>query len=67
MRRAGPDDPQKIRDAIATGKVHAATGTIVFNELGEIAKDVQAQIIRDGRFRHFAVLHDPVLLAPPTK
>lgn len=67
MRRAGPDDLAKIRDAIASGKVHAATGTIVFNELGEVAKNVQAQIIRDGKFHHYAVIDDPVLLAPPTK
>jgi branched-chain amino acid transport system substrate-binding protein len=67
MRRAGPDDSEKIRDAIASGKVHAATGTIVFNELGEVAKNVQAQIIRDGKFHHYAVIDDPVLLAPPTK
>jgi branched-chain amino acid transport system substrate-binding protein len=67
MRRAGTDDPAKIRDAIASGKVHAATGTIVFNELGEIAKNVQAQIVKDGKFRHYAVIEDPVLLAPPSK
>lgn len=67
MRRAGPDDSAKIRDAIASGKVHAATGTIVFNELGEVAKNVQAQIVRDGKFHHYAVIDDPVLLAPPTK
>jgi len=67
MRRAGPDDTAKIRDAIASGKVHAATGTIVFNELGEIAKNVQAQIIKGGKFHHYAVIEDPVLLAPPNK
>jgi branched-chain amino acid transport system substrate-binding protein len=67
MRRAGTDDTSKIRDAIASGKVHAATGTIVFNNLGEIAKNVQAQIVKDGKFRHYAVIEDPVLLAPPSK
>lgn len=67
MRRAGTEDPTKIRDAIASGKVRAATGTIIFNDLGEIAKNVQAQIIKDGKFRHYAVIEDPVLLAPPTK
>lgn len=67
LRRAGTEDTAKIRDAIANGKVRAATGTIVFNELGEIAKNVQAQIIKDGKFRHYAVIDDPELLAPPTK
>lgn len=67
MRRAGTEDPVKIREAISSGKVRAATGTIIFNDLGEIAKNVQAQIIKDGKFRHYAVIEDPVLLAPPTK
>jgi len=67
MRKAGADDPVKIREAIANGKVHAATGTIVFNDLGEISKNVQAQIIKDGKYHHYAVIEDPVLLAPPTK
>ena len=40
---------------------------IEFNDLGEIKKNVQAQMIKDGKFRHFAVIEDPVLLAPPTK
>jgi branched-chain amino acid transport system substrate-binding protein len=67
LRRAGTDDTAKIREAISTGKVRAATGTIVFNDLGEITKNVQAQIIKNGKFGHFAVIEDPVLLAPPTR
>ena len=27
----------------------------------------QIQVIKDGKFRHFATIDDPVLLAPPTK
>lgn len=65
--RAGAEDPVKIQQALRTSKVRTATGVITFNELGEIAKNVQAQIIKDGKFRHFAVIEDPVLLAPPTK
>lgn len=68
IRRAGAEDPQKIRDALAATKnLPTATGLITFNELGEIAKNVQAQIVKNGKFRHFAVIDDPVLLAPPTK
>jgi branched-chain amino acid transport system substrate-binding protein len=47
--------------------VATATGVIEFNELGEIKKNVQAQVIKDGKFHHFAVIDDPVLLAPPNK
>jgi branched-chain amino acid transport system substrate-binding protein len=67
IARAGAEDPLKIRDALRGSNVPTATGVIRFNELGEIAKNVQAQVIKDGKFRHFAVIEDPVLLAPPTK
>jgi branched-chain amino acid transport system substrate-binding protein len=68
IRRAGAEDPQKIRDALAkTDKLPTATGLITFNDLGEIAKNVQVQVIKDGKFRHFTVIEDPKLLAPPSK
>jgi branched-chain amino acid transport system substrate-binding protein len=67
IARAGAEDPLKIRDALRTSKVSTATGVITFNQLGEITKNVQAQVIKDGKFRHFAVIEDPVLLAPPSK
>jgi branched-chain amino acid transport system substrate-binding protein len=67
IARARAEDPLKIRDALRTSKVSTATGVITFNQLGEIAKNVQAQVIKDGKFRHFAVIEDPVLLAPPSK
>jgi branched-chain amino acid transport system substrate-binding protein len=63
---AGSTDPQAIRDAIAKSHVKASTGTISFNGLGEVEKDVQVQIVRDGRWHHFAVIDDRKLLAAPT-
>lgn len=68
IARAGSADPQKIRDALAaTEGFAAATGTISFNGLGEVRKDVQVQVVKDGAFRHYAVIDDPELLAPPEK
>lgn len=67
IARAGAEDPQKIQAALRKTKAPTATGVIEFNELGEIKKNVQAQVIKDGKFRHFAVIEDPVLLAPPSK
>jgi branched-chain amino acid transport system substrate-binding protein len=67
ISRAGAEDPQKIKDALRKTHVATATGVIEFNELGEIKKNVQAQVINDGKFHHFAVIDDPVLLAPPNK
>jgi branched-chain amino acid transport system substrate-binding protein len=68
IRRAGEVDPQKIRDALAaTEDLPTATGHITFNELGEIRKTVQAQVVRDGAYHHYAVIDDPELLAPPSQ
>ena len=68
LRRAGGDDPAKVRDAISGLKdFQVATGRITFNELGEIYKAAQIQVIKGGKFHHFATIDDPVLLAAPTK
>jgi branched-chain amino acid transport system substrate-binding protein len=67
IKCAGSEDRKAIRDCIAKTNLVASTGTISFNSLGEIIKDVQVQIVKDGQFRHFAVINDAQLLAPPTK
>jgi len=68
LAKGGADDPVKIRAAIAgTKDFQVATGRISFNELGEIYKAAQVQVIKDGKFRHQATIDDPQLLAPPTK
>ena len=65
MRKAGTDDPKAIRDAIASIILQASTGEISFNKLGEVRKDVQVQVVRDGQWRHHSVISDDKLLAPP--
>lgn len=68
IARAGAEDPEKIRAALAATKGFAtATGVISFNALGEIKKGIQIQIVRDGAFRRYASIDDPVLLAPPSE
>ena len=42
-----------------------STGVINFNELGEVKKAIQVQVVKDGNWHHFAEIDDPVLLAPP--
>ena len=37
----------------------------VTGKLGEVMKPVQVQIVKDGRWHHYAVIDDPVLLVPP--
>ena len=65
LKAAGPGDKAALRDAIAATSVDASTGHISFNSLGEVQKDVQVQIVKDGNWRHYAVISDPDLLAPP--
>ena len=68
LRKAGSDDPKAIRDAVASIRdLVASTGTISFNALGEVSKDVQVQVVKDGHFRHHSVIDDKKLLAPPTE
>ncbi|BAI80400.1 branched-chain amino acid ABC transporter, substrate-binding protein [Deferribacter desulfuricans SSM1] len=59
--------PKDLRDAIANAKVKASTGTISFNKLGEVFKDVQVQIVKNGEWHHFAVISDPEILTPPSE
>ena len=67
IKRAGSTDRSAVRDAIAKTNLTASTGTISFNSLGEVIKNVQVQIVKDGQFRHYAVISDPELLAPPVE
>ena len=65
LRKAGVGDRAKLRDAIAATTIEAATGTISFNGLGEVRKDVQVQMVKDGNWHRHSVISDPDLLAPP--
>ena len=67
LKKAGAGDGAALRQAIAESSVDASTGHISFNALGEVKKDVQIQVVKDGMWRHYAVLSDPVLLAPPAE
>jgi branched-chain amino acid transport system substrate-binding protein len=67
MRLAGTTDRQAIRDAIAGLTLQASTGKISFNKLGEVRKDVQVQVVRDGNWHRHSVISDAELLAPPTE
>ena len=66
IRKVGLDDTARLRDAIgATKNMPSASGTITFNPSREVYKAAQIQVIRGGDFKRFAVIDDPVLLAPP--
>ncbi len=67
IAKAGSTDPEKIRQAIAATALKASCGLIKFNALGEVLKPVQVQKVENGRWHYYAVIDDPVLLAPPEK
>jgi branched-chain amino acid transport system substrate-binding protein len=67
LKKGGATDKAALRDAIAATSLAASTGHISFNALGEVRKDVQVQIVKDGNWHHYAVISDPVLLAPPAE
>ena len=67
MKKAGTTSPSPIRNAIAQTNLVASTGSISFNDLGEVQKNVQVQVVRDGDFHYHSEIRDQVLLAPPTR
>ena len=67
MKKAGTTSPAAIRNAIAQTNLVASTGSISFNDLGEVQKNVQVQVVRDGDFHYHSEIRDQVLLAPPTR
>ncbi|HWI83831.1 ABC transporter substrate-binding protein [Ramlibacter sp.] len=67
MKKAGAGNREAIRNAIAGGTFETPVGKLSFNDLHEVNKDIQVQIVKDKAFRRFAVISDPVYLAAPTK
>lgn len=68
LRAAGSEEPAKLRDAIAAiDGLTASTGTIAFNDLGEVRKAVQVQVVKNGAWHRHSVIDDAALLAPPSE
>jgi len=65
LRTAGTSNPKAIGNAIAQTQLTAATGHISFNTLGEVRKNVQVQIVRNGGWHYHSEIRDQTLLAPP--
>jgi branched-chain amino acid transport system substrate-binding protein len=67
LKKSGSGDKAALRDAVAKTDLTASTGHISFNALGEVQKDVQVQIVKNGNWHHHSVISDAVLLAPPAQ
>ena len=65
LRKAGTNNPDAIRKAITQTQINAATGKISFNKLGEVRKNVEVQIVKDGDWHYHSTIRDQTLLAPP--
>ena len=66
IKRAGDTNGEAVRKAIAeTRDYNGLTGVIKgFTPDGEVVKDVQVQIVKDGRFHNLGVVSDPALITP---
>ncbi|MBC7500406.1 MAG: ABC transporter substrate-binding protein [Herminiimonas sp.] len=67
LKKTGGKGGEVLKNALAAGTFETPIGTLSFNDLHEVRKDVQVQIVKDKAFRRHSVISDPVLLAPPTK
>lgn len=67
LAKTGGKGGAALRDAIAAGKYDSAIGKLAFNDLHEVNKDIQVQVVKDKAFRRHSVISDAVLLAAPTK
>ncbi len=67
LKKTGGKGGEALKTAIAAGTYDTPIGKLSFNDLHEVKKDVQVQIVKDKAFHRFAVISDPVLLAPPTR
>ncbi len=67
LNKTGGKGGAALRDVIAAGSYDSPIGKLGFNDLHEVKKDVQVQVVKGKTFHRHSVISDPVLLAPPTK
>ncbi len=69
ITRAGTLDQAKVRDALAATHnfPHLAGELVSFNPLREINMPMNVNVVKDGKFRHYAWIDDLKLLAAPTE
>lgn len=68
MKNKGAE-PDKIRQGLAEVKDYeAVTGLIKgYNQLGEVKKSVQVQIVKDAEFHYFGEISDDDIITPPSE
>jgi branched-chain amino acid transport system substrate-binding protein len=66
LQKTGGKGGEALKNALAAGTFDTPIGKLMFNDLHEVKKDVQVQIVKDKAFRRHSVLTGP-LLTPPSK
>lgn len=67
LKRTGGKGGESLKNALAAGSYETPLGKLSFNDLHEVKKDVQVQVVKDKALRRHSVISDQTLLAPPTK
>ncbi len=67
LKKTGGKGGEALKKALASGSYDTPIGKLSFNDLHEVQKDLQVQVVKDKAFHRYSVIHDPVLLAPPTR
>ena len=67
LKKTGGKGGEALKAALESGSYDTPIGKLTFNDLHEVKKDMQVQIVKDKAFHRHSVISDPVLLAPPTK
>lgn len=58
---------EELVKAIEVGQYDTPIGKLSFNDLHEVKKDIQVQVVKDKAFRRHSVISDAALLTPPSK
>ncbi|MFC7514753.1 ABC transporter substrate-binding protein [Herbaspirillum sp. GCM10030257] len=66
LQKTGGKGGEALKNALAGGTFDTPIGKLAFNDLHEVKKDVQVQIVKDKAFHRHSVISGP-LLSPPSK
>lgn len=67
LKKTGGKGGEALKQALEQGQYDTPIGKLTFNDLHEVKKDVQVQVVKDKAFRRHSTISDAVLLAPPSK
>lgn len=67
LKRTEGKGGEALKKALAAGTYETPIGKLSFNDLHEVNKNVQVQIVKDKAFHRHSIISDPALLAPPSR